>query len=75
MGLQIVAGRLREMRVLQAINQAGGLLGREVELRIGDNASTNPGTVLAFSDLPSDGQLAGIIGPIRSTRIQAVAPR
>jgi branched-chain amino acid transport system substrate-binding protein len=59
---------------LDEINQAGGLLGRKVELRIEDNASTNPGTVLAFSKLLSDGQLAGIIGPIRSTQIQAVAP-
>jgi len=43
---------------LDEINQAGGLLGRKVELRIEDNASTNPGTVLAFSKLLSDGQLA-----------------
>ncbi len=59
---------------LDEINQAGGLLGRKVELRIEDNASTNPGTVLALSKLLSDGRLAGIIGPIRSTQIQAVAP-
>jgi branched-chain amino acid transport system substrate-binding protein len=59
---------------LDEINQAGGVLGRKVELRIEDNASTNPGTVLAFSKLLSDGRLAGIIGPIRSTQIQAVAP-
>lgn len=59
---------------LDEINQAGGLLGRKVELRIEDNASTNPGTVLAFSKLLSEGNLAGIIGPIRSTQIQAVAP-
>lgn len=59
---------------LDEINQGGGLLGRKVELHIEDNASTNPGTVLAFSKLVSDGHLAGIIGPIRSTQIQAVAP-
>ncbi|MFO1321020.1 MAG: ABC transporter substrate-binding protein [Burkholderiales bacterium] len=59
---------------LDEINKAGGLLGKPVELRIEDNASTNPGTVLAFSKLLSEGGLAGIIGPIRSTQIQAVAP-
>ena len=56
------------------INRDGGVLGRQVELRIEDNASTNPGTVLAFSKLVSEGGLAGIIGPIRSTQIQAIAP-
>ena len=59
---------------LDEINKGGGLLGKQVELRIEDNASTNPGTVLAFSKLLSEGGLAGIIGPIRSTQIQAVAP-
>jgi branched-chain amino acid transport system substrate-binding protein len=56
------------------INRDGGVLGKQVELRIEDNASTNPGTVLAFSKLVSEGGLAGIIGPIRSTQIQAIAP-
>ena len=56
------------------INKGGGVLGKRLELRIEDNASTNPGTVLAFSRLVSEGGLAGIIGPIRSTQIQAIAP-
>lgn len=56
------------------INKAGGVLGKRIELRIEDNASTNPGTVLAFSRLVSEGGLAGIVGPIRSTQIQAIAP-
>ena len=59
---------------LDEINKAGGALGRPVELRIEDNASTNPGTVLAFSKLVSEGRIAGIIGPIRSTQIQAASP-
>ena len=33
---------------LEEINKAGGVLGRPLELRIEDNQSTNPGTVLAF---------------------------
>jgi branched-chain amino acid transport system substrate-binding protein len=59
---------------LDEINKAGGALGRPLELRIEDNASTNPGTVLAFSKLVSEGGIAGIIGPIRSTQIQAASP-
>lgn len=59
---------------LDEINKAGGALGRPVEIRIEDNASTNPGTVLAFSKLVSEGGIAGIIGPIRSTQIQAASP-
>lgn len=56
------------------VNANGGLLGKKIELRIEDNLSTNPGTVLAFSKLSGDKTLAGIIGPIRSTQIQAASP-
>ncbi len=59
---------------LDEINRSGGALGRPLELHIEDNASTNPGTVLAFSKLISGGGIAGIIGPIRSTQIQAASP-
>ncbi|MEO8630575.1 MAG: ABC transporter substrate-binding protein, partial [Betaproteobacteria bacterium] len=59
---------------LDEINKAGGVLGRQLELRIEDNGSTNPGTVLAFSKLASEGGIAAIIGPIRSTQIQAASP-
>ncbi len=59
---------------LEEINKTGGVLGRPLELRIEDNASTNPGTVLAFSKLASEGGIAAIIGPIRSTQIQAASP-
>ncbi|MFO1352784.1 MAG: ABC transporter substrate-binding protein [Gammaproteobacteria bacterium] len=59
---------------LEEINKAGGVLGRSIDLKIEDNQSTNPGTVLAFSKLIGEGGLAGIIGPIRSTQIQAASP-
>jgi len=58
----------------EEINQAGGILGRKLELRIEDNASTNPGTVLAFSKLANEGDIAAIVGPIASTQIQAASP-
>ncbi|HZP86727.1 MAG TPA: ABC transporter substrate-binding protein [Burkholderiales bacterium] len=59
---------------LEEINKAGGVLGRPVELRIEDNQSTNPGTVLAFSKLFTDPAIKAIVGPIASTQIQAASP-
>ncbi len=59
---------------LEEIRKAGGILGRPVELRIEDNASTNPGTVLSFTKLFTDPGVKGIVGPIASTQIQAASP-
>src|SRR5262245_57884618 len=59
---------------LEEINQAGGILGRKVELYTEDNASTNPGTVLAFSKIANDKDVVAIVGPIASTQIQAASP-
>jgi branched-chain amino acid transport system substrate-binding protein len=56
------------------INKAGGIMGRQIELRIEDNQSTNPGTVLAYSKLLGEGDITAIVGPIRSTQIQAASP-
>jgi len=57
----------------EEINKAGGSLGKQVELVIEDNGSTNPGTVLAFSKLVGEG-VPAVIGPIRSTQTQAISP-
>ena len=59
---------------VEDINKKGGILGKPVELVIEDNQSTNPGTVLAFSKLGGNKQIPAIIGPIRSTQIQAASP-
>ena len=59
---------------LDEINAAGGVLGRKLELKLEDNQSTNPGTVLAFSKLLGEPGIVAIIGPIRSTQIQAASP-
>jgi branched-chain amino acid transport system substrate-binding protein len=59
---------------LQGINAAGGVLGRQLELLIDDDQSTNPGGVLAFSRLASRGDIVAFIGPIRSTLTHAIAP-
>jgi branched-chain amino acid transport system substrate-binding protein len=59
---------------LEDIKKSGGILGHPVELRIEDNASSNPGTVLAFTKLFTDPEIRGIVGPIASTQIQAASP-
>jgi len=59
---------------VEQINKKGGILGKQVELVIEDNQSTNPGTVLAFSKLGGNKDIPAIIGPIRSTQVQAASP-
>lgn len=58
---------------LEEINGAGGILGRQVELIVEDNQSTNPGTVLAYTKL-FDRKVVAVIGPLRSTQVQAASP-
>ena len=62
------------MLAIEMINKRGGVLGKKLELVIEDNQSTNPGTVLAFSKLGNDKDIVAMIGPIRSTQIQAASP-
>ncbi len=59
---------------IDEINAAGGVMGRQIELVVEDNASTNPGTVLAYSKLVGQGNIAAVIGPLRSTQVQAASP-
>jgi len=56
------------------INKAGGVIGRPVELHIEDSQGSNPGAVLAFTKLFSRKDIPVIVGPIRSTQIQAASP-
>ncbi len=59
---------------IDMINKNGGVLGKPLELVVEDNQSTNPGTVLSFSKLGGDKEIVAIIGPIRSTQVQAASP-
>src|SRR3978361_2235319 len=59
---------------LAAVNKAGGVLGRQIELVIEDDQTTNPGAVLAFSKLAGDKDIPAFIGSIRSTQVHAMAP-
>jgi branched-chain amino acid transport system substrate-binding protein len=56
------------------VNQAGGVLGRPIELVVEDDQTTNPGAVLAFSKLAGEPMIPAFVGPIRSTQIHAIAP-
>ena len=59
---------------LAAVNKAGGILGKQVELVIEDDQTTNPGVVLAFSKLASQPDIVGFLGSVRSTQVHAMAP-
>src|SRR6201990_3115755 len=59
---------------LAAVNKAGGVLGKQVELVIEDDQTTNPGIVLAFSKLAAQSDIVAFLGSIRSTQVQAMAP-
>jgi branched-chain amino acid transport system substrate-binding protein len=56
------------------VNDAGGILGRKVELIVEDDQSTNPGAVLAFSRLAEHKDIVGFVGSIRSTQMNAMSP-
>ena len=59
---------------LDAVNKAGGVLGRPAELVVEDDQTTNPGIVLAFSKLASQTDIVAFLGSIRSTQVHAMAP-
>ena len=59
---------------LEAVNKAGGVLGKQAELVIEDDQTTNPGIVLAFSKLAAQSDIVAFLGSIRSTQVHAMAP-
>jgi branched-chain amino acid transport system substrate-binding protein len=59
---------------LEAVNKAGGILGKKAELVIEDDQTTNPGIVLAFSKLAAQSDIVAFLGSIRSTQVHAMAP-
>src|SRR5882724_6564489 len=59
---------------LDAVNKAGGILGKQAELVIEDDQTTNPGIVLAFSKLAAQSDIVAFLGSIRSTQVHAMAP-
>src|SRR3978361_2034789 len=59
---------------LEAVNKAGGVLGKQLELIMEDDQTTNPGIVLAFSKLAAQPDIVAFLGSIRSTQVHAMAP-
>ncbi|MBV9655686.1 MAG: ABC transporter substrate-binding protein [Acetobacteraceae bacterium] len=59
---------------LDAVNAAGGVLGKKLELVVEDDQTTNPGAVLAFSRLAGRDDIVAFIGPVRSTQVNSMAP-
>ena len=59
---------------VEAVNKAGGVLGKQIELIVEDDQTTNPGIVLAFSKLASQPDIVAFLGSIRSTQVHAMAP-
>src|SRR5271170_2877572 len=59
---------------VDTVNKAGGVLGKQVELIVEDDQTTNPGVVLAFSKLTSQADIVAFLGSIRSTQVHAMAP-
>ena len=59
---------------VEEINKAGGVLGRPFETVVEDNQTSNSGAVSAFTKLASRGDITAIVGPIRSTQINAMMP-
>jgi branched-chain amino acid transport system substrate-binding protein len=59
---------------VEAVNKAGGVLGKQLELIVEDDQTTNPGIVLAFSKLASQPDIVGFLGSIRSTQVHAMQP-
>jgi branched-chain amino acid transport system substrate-binding protein len=60
---------------IEEINKAGGVLGgRMLELVTEDDQSANPTTILAFNKITGDKSIVAVLGPTRSTQIQAIAP-
>src|SRR6201986_4439473 len=59
---------------LEAVNNGGGILGQQSELVIEDDQPTNPGIVLASSNLAAQSDIVAFLGSIRSTQVHAMAP-
>src|SRR3974390_2544424 len=59
---------------LEAVNRAGGILGKQAELVIEDDQTTNPGIVLAFSKLAAQSDIVAFLGSIRSPHAPTQAP-
>ncbi len=76
-GASAEAGRWQKQGAelaVEEINKAGGILGKQVELVIADDQTSNPGVILAFTRLADDKSIPAFIGSVRSTQTMAMSP-
>ncbi len=66
-----IAKRSLDMAV-DDLNKTGGILGKQVKVAYEDNQSTNPGAVNAMNKSLTQDNIFSLIGPIRSTQVQAM---
>lgn len=66
-----IAKRSLDMAV-DDINKDGGILGKQVKVIYEDNQSTNTGAVNAMNKSLTQDNIFALIGPIRSTQVQAM---
>jgi branched-chain amino acid transport system substrate-binding protein len=59
---------------VEQVNKTGGIKGRPFQLVFEDDKTTNPGAVAALQRLLEDKEIVAMLGPIRSTQIQALLP-
>jgi len=70
------SGRFQRTGAKLAIDEVNekGVLGRQFELIVEDDQTTNPGAVLAFSRMSGNPDMVAFIASIRSTQVNAIAP-
>jgi branched-chain amino acid transport system substrate-binding protein len=59
---------------IEEVDNEGGILGRQIEIVVEDDQTTNQGAMVAFRKLGEDKDIPAFLGPIRSTQIHAIAP-
>jgi branched-chain amino acid transport system substrate-binding protein len=59
---------------VEQVNAAGGINGRKISVIYEDDQGTNPGAVSALQKLLEDPEIVMVVGPSRSTQIQALLP-
>jgi branched-chain amino acid transport system substrate-binding protein len=58
---------------LKQINDAGGVNGRKIDLRVVDNQSTNPGALAALQKAVEQEKVVALVGSVKSTQILAAS--
>lgn len=58
--------------IVDDINKSGGILQKQVKVIYEDNQSSNPGAVNAMNKALTQDNVFALIGPIRSTQVQAM---